>query len=281
MRILLCVILLLSSGVVMAALPEQGLLLDLDASKGLKLDEGNRVTVWENQAPGKEARRFAHRDEGRKVAGEGRPTLRKNVATLNGAAALVFRQQELVCDEEDTFDGLIKGKGHTWIGIIAVHEQRVGLKGVNSFFGNLRNGGYYEGIWGCVDDDNHLWWGARNGRSFGRFDSNNPKLDGPKLSKRSFHLVAGRMAAGKENAKLELFINGTKAVAEADFPVNTEANPSRMTIGQERDAIEHPGHESFDGEIARLLIWERPLTDAELKQTVNELMIRYGLESTL
>ena len=30
-------------------------------------------------------------------------------------------------------------------------------------------------------------------------------------------------------------------------------NSSRMAIGQERDAIEHPGKESFDGEIARFL----------------------------
>lgn len=36
-----------------------------------------------------------------------------------------------------------------------------------------------------------------------------------------------------------------------------------MTIGQKRNAIQHPGHESFDGEIARFVIWERPLGDEE------------------
>ena len=81
--------------------------------------------------------------------------------------------------DEDAFDGLTTGKGHSWVAVIAVHEQRVGLKDVNSFFGNLRNGAKYEGVWACLDDNNTVWWGARNGRSFGRFDENNPKLSGP------------------------------------------------------------------------------------------------------
>jgi hypothetical protein len=51
-----------------------------------------------------------------------------------------------------------------------------------------------------------------------------------------------------------------------------------MTIGQERDAIEHPGHESFDGEIARFLIWQRPLSDAELETSVQLLQSSYFSE---
>jgi len=46
---------------------------------------------------------------------------------------------------------------------------------------------------------------------------------------------------------------------------NPKADASKLAIGQERDAIQHPGKESFDGEIARFLLWDRPLTDAELK----------------
>jgi hypothetical protein len=55
------------------------------------------------------------------------------------------------------------------------------------------------------------------------------------------------------------------------FPVDPKANPSRMAIGQERDAIEHPGFESFDGELARFLIWERPLDDEELANAIQLL----------
>lgn len=213
---------------------------------------------------------FVKRDEGRTEPGSGRPTLRKN-ATANSKPSLVFLQQELICMDEDAFDGLTTGKGHTWIAVIAVHAQRVGVKDVNSYFGNLRNGGKYEGIWGCLDDDNTLWWGARNGRSFGRFDDNNPKVAGAVLEQGKFHIIAGRMDAGTGTVKLSLFVNTPEPIVSKDFPVDPAANPSRMAIGQERDAIEHPGKESFDGEISRLLIWEKPLTDAELAAVMKSL----------
>ena len=173
--------------------------------------------------------------------------------------------------DEDAFDGLTKGKGHTWIAVVAVHDQRVGVKDVNSFFGNLCNGGKFEGVWGCLNDDNRVWWGARNGRSFGRFDKNNPKVSGPVLEQGKFHVIAGRMEAGTGTVKLSLYVKSAELTATADFPVDPAANPSRMAIGQERDAIEHPGMESFDGEIARLLIWEKPLGDAELASAMKSL----------
>jgi hypothetical protein len=257
-------------------LPTDALVLDLDAACGLTLENGNRVSAWANQAPGKAAQSFVKRDEGREQAGSGRPTLRKAVDQLGGKPALVFRQQELVCMDEDAFDALTTGSGHTWIAVLAVHDQRAGLKDVNSFFGNLRNGGKYEGLWGCLNDDNSIWWGSRNGDSFGRFDGNNPKVLGPILAKGRFHLVAGRMARGTGEVTLELFVNQAPAVAKATFPVRPEANPSRMVVGQERDAIQHPGHESFDGEIARLLIWERPLDDEQLAKVMATLRKAYG-----
>lgn len=243
-----------------SAMPGNGLVLDLDATKGVVVEDGDRVASWKNQAPAHPGMVFVKRDEGRAAAGSGRPSLEKTAGRL----ALVFRQQELVCMDEDTFDGLATGKGHTWIAVISVMEQRVGVEDVNSFFGNLRNGGKYEGVWGCLDDDNSVWWGARNGRSFGRFDENNPKVSGPVLAQGKFHVIAGRMEAGTGTVKLSLFVDTPEAVASADFPVDPAANPSRMAIGQERDAIQHPGKESFDGAIARLLIWERPLGDEEL-----------------
>jgi len=50
-----------------------------------------------------------------------------------------------------------------------------------------------------------------------------------------------------------------------------------MAIGQERDATNHPGHESFDGELARLLMWERPLSNRELEKTLTLLKKTYVL----
>lgn len=258
-------------------LPPDGLILDLDAAKGVVLEDGDRVASWENQAPAHPGMVFVKRDEGRKEAGSGRPTLRKNATGKDGKPSVVFLQQELVCMDEDAFDALTTGKGHTWIAVISVHDQRVGVKDVNSFFGNLRNGGKYEGVWGCTDDDNTVWWGTRNGRSFGRFDENNPKVSGPILAKGAFHIVAGSMEAGTGEVKLSLFVGSSTAVASGVFPVDPAANPSRMAIGQERDAIEHPGTESFDGEIARFLIWERPLGRQELAGAIGHLAGEYGV----
>ncbi len=259
-------------------LPKTGLLLDLDAAHGISLEDGENIAAWENQVASAKPRLFIKRDAGRKDPGSGRPTLRKSIPELGGKPSVVFRQQELVCMDEDSFDSLTTGKGHTWLAIIAVHPQRVGLKDVNSFFGNLRNGEKYEGLWGCLNDDNTLWYGTRNGLTFGRFDENNPQLLGPVLTTGSFHLVGGRMAAGTGIATLELFHNSAKPVATAKAPVSPAANPSKMTIGQERDAIEHPGHESFDGEIARFLIWQRPLSEAELETSVQLLQSSYFSE---
>ena len=50
--------------------------------------------------------------------------------------------------------------------------------------------------------------------------------------------------------------------------MNPAANSSKLAIGQERDATNHPGRESFDGELARLLIYDRPLTQVELGETM-------------
>ena len=197
---------------------------------------------------------------------------------MNGHATLVFRQQELVNMEEDAFDHLTRGKGCTWISVMAVYEQRVGVKDVNSFFGNLRNGAKYEGLWGCLRDDNTLWTGARNGLTFGRFDQNNPLVLGSKLEVGKYYIVAGRMAAGTGAVKIDLFVNSAKPVGTGMFPVQVDANPSRMAIGQERDAIEHPGKESFDGEIARFLIYQRPLTDQELSEAIRHLALHYGMK---
>jgi hypothetical protein len=124
----------------------QDLILDLNADLGVTTEEGDRVSVWQNQVTTFPARDFVKRDAGRKEAGSGRPTLRKAVQQLAGHNAIVFRQQELVCMDEDAFDALTQGRGFTWISLIAMHPQRVGLKDVNSFFGNLKNGGFFEGI---------------------------------------------------------------------------------------------------------------------------------------
>lgn len=280
LQYMLCLSLLfLASGLTHAQVNRAGLMLDLNADRGVNIQEGNRVSRWINQVPDARARLFRKRDKGRDEPGSGRPTLKTSVDRLGGHHTIIFRRQELVNVKEDVFDHLTTGSGYTWVTVLAPLPQKPGLEDVNSFFGNLKNDRNYEGFWAGFNDDNTLWAGTRNGKSFGRWDKNNPKLLGPKLKTNRFYVIAARMGEGVGTASIELFVNNAKPVNSTTVPVTPDANPSRMVIGQERDAVRHPGKESFDGKISRFLIYDRPLTKRELKQTINALKDRYNIET--
>ena len=277
MMLLCCALCLLSVGAPAdAQIPTRGLIIDLDADRGVEVEETDRVAKWTNQVSTFAAKDFVKQEKGRQEPGSGRPTLKKAVPALGGHNTLVFRRQELVNHEEDALDHLLTGSGYTWCAVLCVYEQVVQLKDVHSFFGNLKNGGNYEGIWGNVTDDNRVWIGSRNGITFGRWDQNNPMVLAPQpLKKNQYSVVAGRMGAGTGEVLVEVFINNPRSVASKSFPVNARANSSKLAIGQERDAINHPGRESFDGEFARFLVYERPLTSDELAQTMTYLKKTY------
>jgi hypothetical protein len=267
-----------TTATVEAQLAGRGLILDLDADKGVQVEEGDRVVKWTNQVTAFPAKHFVQQDEGRRQPGSGRPTLKQSVAAIAGHSTLVFRRQELVNHHEDAFDHLLTGSGYTWFAVLRVHQQVAQLKDVNSFFGNLRNSGNYEGIWGNVTDDNRVWIGSRNGITFGRWDANNPMVVAPTpLKEDPYHVVAGRMGAGTGQVDIELFVDSAKPVASRQISVNPQANSSKMAIGQERDATNHPGKESFDGEIARFLVYRRPLTHVELNRVIDHLQKVYSL----
>lgn len=259
-----------------------GLLLDLNADKHVLVEDGDRVKSWSNSVSNK-IKNFVKQDIGRKVKGSGRPQLKLNVPKLNGHNSVVFHRQELVNHQEDAFDHLTQGTGYTWFSVISVSKQIKGKPGVNSFFGNLRNTnidkqGQYEGFWGGVNIKNQVWMSSRNGLQKGTWNDDSPLLLAEEpLKKEKYYLVMGRMGAGDGSVKMELFINTTKAIIEKSFPVNAKANPSKMVIGQERDATNHPGAESFDGEIARFLVFERPLSNQELKTLSDYLKHNYNI----
>ena len=54
-----------------------------------------------------------------------------------------------------------------------------------------------------------------------------------------------------------------------------QAEGAKPLLFIRRDAIEHPGFGSIDGEIARLLIWEHPLSNMGLYQAAKRLPARY------
>ncbi len=262
----------------------KGILVDLDADHGIHLEDGDKIASWTNKVENSAAKLFVKQDEGRKEKGSGRPRLQLNGPKLNGHNSVVFHRQELLNHNEDAFDHLITGSGYTWLAVMSTYEQVPGKPGVNSFFGNLRNTntdklGQYEGFWAGLSDSSQVWMGSRNALEKGLWNENNPHVLNPQpLKTATYYLVMGRMGAGTDTVDIELFVNSTSPVATKKFPVNKNANPSKLAIGQERDATNHPGAESFDGEIARFLIFERPLSDEELCEMQKYLVEIYGIE---
>ncbi|MEM8898402.1 MAG: hypothetical protein AAGC85_09875 [Bacteroidota bacterium] len=266
------------------------LILDLDADQGVSIDDKSRVYSWTNQIKEFAAKDFVSHDNGVRHSkpGSGMPLLRTRLAEINGHNAISFWEDELVNMEEDAFDNLITGSGYTWFAVLKPYttqdpaeETEFGLhrlKDVNAFMGNLRNSGNYEGLWGCLDDDLTFWCGSRSGITFGRFDENNPKLSGPKLEADKFYILAAKMGAGTDTVDIALFVNSSQAYSSVRYPVNIHAQPSKLAVGTERDATNHPGSESFDGEIARILIYETPLTEEEFDSTLLYLSSKYGIE---
>lgn len=139
---------------------------------------------------------------------------------------------------------------------------------------------YQNGFWGGLTDSNQVWMGSRNGITFGRWDHNNPRVLSPqRFNQEDYYLLMGHMEAGTGEVILSLYINDPDIpVATQPYPVNPASNSSQMAIGQERDAVEHPGVESFVGEIARFLVYERPLSQKELKKTADGLKRFYGID---
>ena len=262
----------------------KGLVLDLNADLGLVLEDDSMVTTWTNQAPNPKAVDFKMTEEGRtktiisqEKLGTGRPTLSKNNDKINGHSSLVFREDELINDNDDAFHGMLTGGGYTWFAVIKPYVQggpgKINSGYPNAFFGCLRNTGapqletgQYAGFWGSFYPDGRVYMGSRNGISKTVRDKiNTPEVEGPPPAVNKWHIIMGRQGAGKDTVLLELFVNNpTDAVNSSNYPV-ADVEPSRMAIGTERNAINHMGKESFDGELARLLIYENALDKQQMK----------------
>lgn len=265
----------------------EGLVVDLNADRLVLANDRNEVLTWSNSVTDAPLKNFIPNDTGirSRKPGSGRPHYRTGIEDLNSHSAIIFKEDELINRQEDALDDLLTGSGYTWVTVLKPYPTRDSeqqtefgqdrLRDVNSFMGNLRNGGNYEGLWGNFEDDLTVWCGSRSGMTFGRFDENNPKIAGPKLTANQFHVVAARMGAGTGTVPIDLFVNNSSVAATGQYPVNTAANPSRLAIGTERNATNHPGTESFDGEIARILIYERPLSDEEMNKIIRHLRLEY------
>jgi hypothetical protein len=94
----------------------KGLILDLDADRGIKMANG-LVSSWKNQVDFKARTFVATRDASHKK-GTGHPKLKEKVTAIGGHNTVVFKRQELINSNEDAFDHLITGSGYTWFAVI-------------------------------------------------------------------------------------------------------------------------------------------------------------------
>ena len=266
------------------------LMLDLNADKGLAVEEDSMVTSWANQVPNAKAVDFKSTEEGRtktiisqEEEGTGRPTLLKNSAEINGHNSLVFREDELINDNDSAFHGMMTGDGYTWFAVIKPYKQagpgKINSIYPNAFFGCLRNtakpqleGGQFAGFWGSFYTDGRVYMGSRNGLSIKVRDGvNTPEVEAPPPAINKWHIVMGRQGSGQGVVKLELFVNNPfDAVNSSDYPVG-DVEPSRMAIGTERNAINHQGKESFDGELTRLLMYDAALDKQQMNAVYDYL----------
>jgi hypothetical protein len=118
-----------------SAVPVAHLMFDLDAVQGVQQDAGGQVLCWTNQVSNCAARDFVPNDKGREVTGSGVPSYRSADDDCS-FPAVRFQRQELINADEDAFDSLIHGSGHTWYAVLAVDEQLSSAKNTHAFFYN-------------------------------------------------------------------------------------------------------------------------------------------------
>ncbi len=233
-----------------------GLIQDLDADRGV-LEAGGAgtgVTRWSNQAGGGDDL----------LPGAGTPLL---VAGPNGHQAVRVGQGiKLVGDDDACFDSLANGGGFTWFVVIDSAAQNHAAD--NRVFGTLRNGSPWPGVMACVASTNRPLAVTRS-------DGASETATGTTDVSAGWHIVAGRLAAGTGTAQQSIFTNGGTAQDTISLTVRSSADSGALTVGAERTG----GVEYYDGDIARILIYDRPLTDDELNDTGFSLAASYGIPS--
>ena len=210
-------------------------------------------------------------------------------------------------DGPDVFDHLIQGAGYTWIAVIKPYKQIPIItnddagKDINILFGNLKNGDngkcQYCGMWAGVsasEDRPMFYWAGNRGdddffagapyenqpysnNNTGHYRTDgNPHVHARQMAVDRWEVVGARMGSGAGDVWIETFMGKSNAIiAKKPWRVYDKYGPEEdadmMAIGTERDAANHVGLESYDGEFARFLIWERPLGDAELQLALNAI----------
>lgn len=294
-----------------------GLVLDLDADKGVTADGSGKVSNWRNQVNNAPAQDFHERDADRawiqnaalsnqihwgnyhhprsanggwtNPVASGKPRLLQNVDAINNHNALKFELDELHNDNDAAFDGLHTGSGYTWFVLVKPYPQSTNGAAPNAFFGCLRNtadpqreGGNYSGFFASFEEKGKVYVSSRNGEDGGLWPGGGKTVRvETSYSSNQWTILAARQGAGSPNqmVNLEVFLNGVNSpVASGNYKISPSGStyePSRLVIGQERNARNHMGQEGFKGELARFLIFDRPLNANEMSSIYDYLHQTY------
>lgn len=238
------------------AIVTAGLVQDLDADLGVT--GTSDVTVWVNQITNQGEDRVV------KPGGVGAIELVQNA--INGHAALDFNNNaRLEGDDTSAFADLTNQAGLTWF-VVVEPAPTQDTNDRNQMFGWIRNQGINSGITAGVD---------RAARPYAMIRPASTEFKAQaEIGVTQWSIVAARLAEGV-GANVQLFHNSGAPLAM--IATTAANNPvGALTIGAERD----DGTEFFDGRIARILIYARPLDDNELKQTGRALGQRYAITNS-
>lgn len=241
------------------AILESGLIQDLDASSGVVESggTGTGVTSWANSAAS---------------GGDDLVTNRGSV-TLSTAGSFPFLTLEtgtsarMVGDDDSAFNSLLGGAGHTWFAVVRAAEfSNSGNK--NAIFGTLTEG---FGFTGVVAHASNGVAGYLN-RPF----ADNFTLGTTSIVDGQWHIVAGRLSAGTGTQSADVFVDGPAAEASNSVSIPGTSGVGALAVGAERIG----GGEDYEGDIARILVYDRPLTDSEINLVGAELSELYAINGS-
>ena len=244
-----------------AAVVAGGLIQDLNAAVGVTESGGvgTGVTAWANQAAG---------------TGDDLATDRGTISHNTGGAFSYLTlggggPPRMVGDDAAAFDSIMNGNGHTWFAVV---RPEVGANGggKNAVFGTLTNSNPFSGVSAHVSNNSNLGYMTRPASSDVFANGTTNINDG------EWHILAGRLGAGTGVQLAEAFTDGPIAEGTANPNILGTTNSDAFTLGAERSG----GSENYLGDIARIIIYDRPLSDSELNQTGMALGDAYGITHT-
>jgi hypothetical protein len=230
-----------------------GLVQDLDADLGVS--GTTNVTAWANQiAAGEDIVIAAATNDGPIVLVEN---------AIGGHAALDFdNNARMEGNSTSAFAPLTTGVGLTWFAVVEPAATQ-DLSDRNQFFGTIRNGGNNAGFTAGVDRAAKPYAMFRPAAMEFTAQSPTPVT--------AWSVLAGRVSAGN-TAQVAVYRNSSTPDAIVNA-TTANAQIGALIVGSERTG----GTEFFDGRIARILIYARPLSDTELAETGRALGARYGI----